>query len=181
MNLVPQLVIEKISHNDLVHINSFDCGNEALNTYLRKDALTDPDSVTYIVYDSDTNILVAYFSLSCGAIYFDVGYKENIKFMTYRAVEIKNFAVCRAYQDLKFRDEDENLVLFSAALLEHIKLDIIFHFTENHCGASRIILYSTPVAVKFYRNSGFKDFLENFIYDSSPYLEDCVPMMYIYE
>lgn len=181
--------IEKISMVNLKFCNKFDCGNKTLNNYLKEKAYRDCDSVTNIIRDKGSNKIIAFFSLSCGAIYLCTTHvkkeeqsSQNLKFTSFPAVEIKHFAVNKEYQDTYIVDEDTNKsYLLSGALLDYIKNKVIMEFTEKYCGASRIILYSTPQAVNFYETSGFESFYEDFVIDNSSYLEGCTPMIYNYD
>lgn len=49
-------------------------------------------------------------------------------------------------------------------------------FTDDYCGASRIVLYSVPEAVSFCKRNGFDDFKEFMNPDQSLDVADCVPM-----
>ncbi|MBP0977029.1 MAG: hypothetical protein J6P89_02485, partial [Oscillospiraceae bacterium] len=52
----------------------------------------------------------------------------------------------------------------------------IFNFTEEQCGADKIILYSVPDALNFYSRNGFSVF-EDYMKPSSDWFTDgCIPM-----
>lgn len=156
----------------LADFERFNCGNEALDHYLYASGYSDPDAVTYIVFAHTANEIISYFSLSCSAIYHQIG--DSMRH--YPAVEIKNFATNLKYQHI----ETENGISLSQSILEYIKYNLVMDFTENICGASRIILYSVPDAVNFYKKSGFREFSEAFIKNNSSYLEGCIPMVFNY-
>lgn len=163
--------IEKLSYLHTSIIQNFICGNGVLDDYLKQKALDDPDSVTYVVVNDKQ--CMAYFSLSCGAIYI----KSSNQFYSYPAVEIKNLAVHVDFQNYYPSDAKHS---FSKLLLDTIICEIIADFTENICGANRVILYSVPDAVDFYKRSGFIDFHQSFITDDSYYLSECIPLIYNY-
>lgn len=166
--------ITKLTHKHQTLIDEFCCGNDILDDYLYNESLFDCDSVTHIVLDNDK--CVGFCSLSCGAIYMD----DNYKIHTFPAVEIKYFAVDKEYQG-KVLSDDYGSFTFANAILNKIVFNVIYDFTENICGASRVILYSTPRAVNFYKNFGFKIFDNSFLIDESSYLDECVPMIYNYD
>ena len=164
--------IEKISvHHDEV-VSGFDCGNEEINYYLKEKAYIDYDCVTHLILSDDSQICMGYFSLSCAAVYMNDGYKIHTK----PAVEIKYFAIDKKYQGVKLNDNT-----YANIILNKVIGDIIFGFTEDVCGASRIILYSTPLAVNFYRKAHFVEFDDSFFIDQSSYLDECIPMIYYYD
>lgn len=162
-----------VSEVILSDYDRFDCGNEVLNNYLYASGYSDPDAVTYVVINENKHDIVAYFSLSCGAVYHKI-YENRIEH--YPAVEIKNFAVDTKYQHM----EDDDGDTLALTILEYIKYNLIMDFTESVCGASRIILYSVPDAVNFYKKAGFKAFVEDFIKNNMMYLEGCIPLIFNY-
>ena len=78
---------------------------------------------------------------------------------------------------LKYADN----ITYSRSILEYLKYFLIPDFTDNICGASRIILYSTPEAVGFYKSSGFEEFFKDFLINNSSYLEGCTPLIFNYD
>ena len=90
------------------------------------------------------------------------------------AVEVKNFALNEKYQNMPYEDDASKGVLADYVLADLI-ISII-DFTDYICGASRIILHSTPGAHEFYIRNKFKDFEEFMIPEKKMYLEDCIPM-----
>lgn len=168
--------IEKLDyakHNGI--IKDFDCGNDVLNEYLKTEAYFDYDAVTHITVDKLDNCL-GFFSLSCSGLYLNDSRVNHI----FPAVELKCFAIDRKYQG-KYNCENSIKSTYAELMLSKVIFDFIYDFTENLCGASRIILYSVPKAVNFYRRADF-DFFENmFLYDESSYLDGCIPMIYNFE
>lgn len=156
--------------------NSFDCGNEALNQYLYERGYDDPTAVTYVALCTDNEDIIGYFSLSCGAIYQKISSDPIEKYEHYPAVEIKNFAVDIKYQHIQDKDGDT----LSSLILQYVKQKLIMDFTENICGANRILLYSVPDAVGFYKRAGFVDFARGFIKSNIRFLEGCWPLVYNY-
>lgn len=164
--------IEKLSYQNNELIKGFDCGNEEINNYLIERAYSDYDCVTHLILSNDKQLCIGYFSLSCAAIYMNDGYKVH----TRPAVEIKFFAIDKQYQGKK-----TGLDTYASIAFAKVIGDMIYNFTEDVCGASRIILYSTPRAVNFYKRARFVDFHDVFYVDQSSYLDGCVPMIYYYE
>lgn len=168
--------IEKLSQQHLVKVKDFDCGNESINEYLKEKAFIDADVVTHLVLDENDNSCIGFFSLSCSGLYMD----DSFKLHSYPAVEIKFFAIDKSYHGVK-RKIDEEAITYATIVLFKLIYDIIYEFTENICGASRIILYATPQAVNFYKRAGFKNFSDVFLVDESSYLEGCIPLIFNYE
>lgn len=168
--------IEKLALQHSNIIENFDCGNDEINNYLCKKALADYDTVTQLVLDETNRYCIGYFSLSCGALYMN----DSRKLHTYPAVEIKYFAVDKAYQGKEAYFEDES-VTYAKLIFHELIYNIIYDFTDTICGASRIILYSTPQAVNFYRRAKFQDFSDLFLVDESSYLEGCIPLIFNYD
>lgn len=104
----------------LADFERFNCGNEALDHYLYASGYSDPDAVTYIVFAHTANEIISYFSLSCSAIYHQIG--DSMRH--YPAVEIKNFATNLKYQHI----ETENGISLSQSILEYIKYnEMVFY------------------------------------------------------
>lgn len=148
-------------------LNSFDCGNDVINDYFKHKAIDD-DDVTTFGFLNDQNI-VSLVSLCCTGIMLESGNKIQI----IPAVEIKMFATSENYQHGLHPSGDD--YKWSEYCLDKT-IAFIINFTENYCGASKIVLYSVPNAVNFYIRSGFKKF-EKFMRPSEKrFLDGCVPM-----
>lgn len=150
-------------------IIDFDCENTEINKYFKEKALDDFDAVPFVFTNQDSPI-IAMASLSCSSIIFEIHNKLSL----YPAVEIKMFAVNKVFQHKKYPEYDysEN---WSTHCLDKL-INHIYTFTENHCGASRIVLYSVPDAVSFYEKNGFKHFEEFMRPQDKLYLEGCTPL-----
>ena len=153
-------------------VQSFNCGNEVINDYLKNKACDDTQAVTFIVKDMDSSEVICYYSLSCSGLILEHGHANKIT--VYPAVEIKMFAIDEKYQHLPYsEDADEgNLsdMLFSDVI------SYIYDFTDNQCGADKIILYSVPDARSFYIRNGFCEFREFMKPSESWFTDDCEPM-----
>lgn len=153
-------------------LKNFDCENEVINNYFTSKAQDDSDAVSFAFIDEEKEALIALSSLSCSSIIAPSGNKLHLL----PAVEIKMFAVNKEYQHKPVFPEDDQH--WSSHCLDKI----IFHireFTDTHCGASRIVLYSVPKAESFYLRAGFKKFLEFMRPQDKSFLEDCIPMFMV--
>ena len=156
-------------HSNL--IKNFNCGNEVMNDYLIEKANHDPQATTFITVDTNNNSVISYYTLSCSGLVLTHGYD---KITVYPAVEIKMFAIDENYQHLPYSEDpdDGNLsnMLFS---------DVIGHiycFTDEQCGADKILLHSVPDAHNFYLRNGFSDYEEFMKPSTSLFTDGCIPM-----
>ncbi|MBR6923228.1 MAG: hypothetical protein IKH50_01685 [Oscillospiraceae bacterium] len=151
---------------------SFNCGNEVIDNYLKTKAYKDPQAVTFIVKDVNEDSLICYYSLSCSGLALDHGIGGKITI--YPAVEIKMFAIDEKYQHTQFSEDPEE-----GNLSDYLFYDVISHifkFTDEQCGADKIVLYSVPEALNFYSRNGFSTF-EDYMKPSSDWFTDgCIPM-----
>lgn len=160
----------KMTKNEINLVKDFDCGNEVINEYLKSKSHCDPQTVTYIVIDNDNGSVICYYSLSCSGFVIE----SNHKFTIYPAVEIKMFAIDENYQHMPYSEDIED-GSFSDILFSDV-IGFIYDFTENYCGADKIILYSVPDAKSFYIRNGFTEFMEYMLKSESWFLDGCVPM-----
>lgn len=162
---------KKLSIHNHYLLKKFHCGNEQIDDDLRSKVLNNPQMTTFLVINSDKpEDIICIYSLSCS------GYVCNLysKIYVYPAVEIKYFAISKEYQDIRFSDEIDDGCLSNMILYEII--NDIMDFTDNYCGADKIILYSTPQAIEFYEKCGFQKFTEFMVKSEDLYLDGCVPM-----
>ncbi|MEE1318993.1 MAG: hypothetical protein UHD05_05725 [Ruminococcus sp.] len=152
----------------------FDCKNEYINKFIRDTAIDDVDSTTFIYIDNKTQKAICAYSLACSGIVANL----SDKLYVYPAVEIKIFALDKEYQHRKF-SESKKSVTFGDVFLAYV-IDSIGDFTENYCGASRIVLYSVPEYVNFYKRNFFKCFEDFMSPDESIVNQDCVLMFYLF-
>lgn len=158
------------SPNDLKGV-SFNCGNEFIDKYYQENKIfSDNDAVTYCFWsDEGKQDLVGIASLSCSGIII----KSHEQFNITPAIEIKIFAVDERFQHVKFPDDDttENWSDYCAFYLMEIIDNIC-----SYCGASHIVLYSVPAAVKFYTRHHFHKFESLMAQPSNLYIDECIPM-----
>lgn len=160
---------KRLSENDIEFVQSFDCGNEIINNYLKEHAYNDSKSTTSLIYDLSNNHVVSYYSLNCSGFVIN----SNSHIIIYPAVEIKMFAVDENYKHILFSSED-NFTL-SDYIFSNV-ISKIYDFTEEYCGADKVILYSVPRAEKFYRKNGFKRFQDFMLQSESKFIDGCIPM-----
>lgn len=150
-----QIAIElpvKVGKENNAYIQSFNCGNEVMNEYLKYQAEDDAQAVTFILIDQTARAIIGYYSLSCsGFIVESMGH-----FTIYPAVEIKMFAIDERYQHLPYSAEKEDGT-FSDYIFRFV-ISKIYEFTEEICGADKVILYAVPKAKNFYEKNGFTVF-----------------------
>lgn len=80
-------------------------------------------------------------------------------------------------------DENYKHMLFSPeepfTLSDYIFSNVIakiYDFTENTCGADKIILYAVPQAENFYLKNGFTRFQDFMLHSESRFLDGCIPL-----
>ena len=162
-------VSKLLAEEDKAIVQSFDCGNEVINSYLKKYAYQDPQSATFVIYDLEKNFVVSYYSLSCSGFVLNL----NSHITIYPAVEIKMFAVDDNYKHVLFSPDDKFTLsdyIFSNVIAK------IYDFTEKTCGADKIILYAVPQAENFYIKNGFTRFQDFMLQSESKFLDGCIPM-----
>lgn len=153
-------------------IQDFDCGNEALNSYLKEKSYNDPRAVTFVIKDKDSDKIVCYYTLNCTALVINPTEKSDIVLCP--SVEIKMFAVDENYQHIAYSQDPDDGSLSDLLLADAISR--IYDFTENQCGADKITLHAVPKAVNFYAKNGFRLFEDYMIPVLDWFTEGCIPM-----
>lgn len=165
-------------------LENFTCGHDELDRYVKEDAFKDNSigkGVTYLVVDKRNAKLVAYYTLSSTSLLFfddkDISNKKSIDEVVIRgipSIEIKMFAVRKSFQDVFYKDEENQQILVSDVILGAVIGDI-YNIVTSTLGARMIVLNSVPDAVKFYERNCFLPLGEYIsLYDE--YSKDCVPM-----
>ena len=171
----------QLLNEDNVHLlENFSCGRFEIDRYIKEDAFRDNqvgNGVTYLILDRRNGKLVAYYTItSTSLLYFDnedISNKQTIEELVIRgisSVELKMFAMSKVYQDVSYDDK----YLVSDIVLGAVIGDI-YHIATSILGAKKIILNSTPEAVKFYKRNNFL-LLDEYIALYDEYTEDCIPM-----
>ena len=150
------------------NIDSFDCGFDVFNAYLKYNILDDKAVIHYII-DAENDNLIAYFSLLASCIFLN-NYDEKRSVISSNiipAIELKMFSVDKKYRKLNL----------SGRLLDNIT-DIVKKYSFECVGAKTLILYSVPVekVVQMYENSGFIKMSEDYSMYKSNFNNGCVPM-----
>jgi hypothetical protein len=174
--------ISLLSEQYLNLIEKFSSGHNEIDRYVKEDALTDQFSgkgVTYLVLTEVEDRLVAYYTLAATTLIYSINREYNneskqIKIGGFPAIEIKMFAVCKAYQDYVYYSEDFKGEIFSDIILGGVIGDI-YRYSCEILGIQMIVLHSTDNAVKFYQRNNFKD-LGEYMSLYSDYTKDCTPM-----
>lgn len=143
------------------YLSNFSCGNPAIDDYFRTQAFDDHNTVTHIFIDKQKDTAIALVSISCSKVDYVqsmVG-DDNDRYYKYisstPAVEIKYFATDKKYHSRKY-DRDSNRTLSKVIMSKMISY--IYKLSEEHIGASKIILNSLPDAVNFYTSCSFKKY-----------------------
>jgi GNAT superfamily N-acetyltransferase len=149
-----------------IFARTFDCGNSTLNSYLKKYAYKDNESVTYIIFNNSVSI--GYYTLTC----YGIVKKNDLGIEITPAVQIKFFALDKNYQGELYPGKN---LKYSELLFSHV-LEQISESAHKEFGAGYIILYSVPDAVNFYKKFGFVETPNEFIVSEQKKKEGCIPM-----
>lgn len=169
-----KIKISLLDQDTASYIASFDCDNNNINNYYRYNANNDISSVTHLFIDENMNRLVACATLSTSGITIvpDL-FTTDMPTTLIPAYEVKYFAVDKAYQHLKYNEDDSET-------LSYYIFSYILMYLENiaatQVGATKIVLYSVPKAMHFYERSGFRRLGHNLRGDDGDYVKDCIAM-----
>lgn len=163
-----------VSEDDVDALKDFDCGNHAINDFIRNCLDTQKD-VTYLFYDNENNKIIGFCAICCNGI--SINATDGVdKFCTnYPAVEIDFFAIDEQYKSIPFDKESGKHDTLSNALFLYI-IGHINNVVTSYVGATHICLYAVPQAVSFYQRCGFVDFEAYMNRDEAPFTRDCKPM-----
>lgn len=163
-----------LSFKNRKYIKKFFCGNTSIDDYYRNNAINDNSSVTYLFTNTLDNSIIACVTIACSAIFTDTD-EEDVFSTILSAMEIKYFAVDEAYKHIPY-------VKGSSLTLSHYifsyMLEYMKEISHNNIGASKIVLYSVPQAINFYKRCKFKEFGNTMYGDEGYYVEGCLPMYY---
>jgi len=141
----------------------FDSGYKVFNEYLHKNA----DSATFhFILDSETDGLIAYFSLLSSALLY--GDPSNLNAIP--AIELKMFALDKRYHGSELSSE------LLDAIITTIQL-----YASKYVGADAIVLYSVPATgvVALYKSKGFVEVGGLLTAFKDEFTEGCIPMYMI--
>ena len=167
--------LQILNQSNKEYTKNFCCGNSEIDSYFRNRAAKDKTAVTYMYIDTDTNTLIACVTISCSAIFTESDEEQSFSTIL-SAMEVKYLAVDENYQHIPYFKDSER-----PTLSDQMFDDMIFRMYElshSHIGASKIVLYSVPQAVNFYRKHGFKAFGESMYGDEGYYVQGCKPMYF---
>lgn len=159
-----------LSNDNKDLLNSFSCGNEVIDEYIKKYCLNDYSSVTHIIVNSVNKEIICVYTLCCSSMILE----SYSKHYPTPAVELKFFAVDKKYQDMPYSEDKEDGCLSNVLLSEVTRL--VMDFTDDYCGANLLVVYSTDEGVPFYKKNGFRDFPEIAWRDDSRFLDGCTPL-----
>lgn len=159
-----------LSNDNINLLDSFSCGNEVMDEYIKKKCLNDYSSVTRLAINAKNEEVICAYTLCCSSMIVE----SYTKHYPVSAVELKFFAVNEKYQDMPYSKDKEDGCLSNVLLSEVIER--IFTFTDDFCGANLLVVYSTDEGVSFYRMNGFVNFPENVWRDNSRFIDDCTPL-----
>lgn len=169
------ICIKILTDKNKKYVETFSCGNETIDSYFKEDAFEDATSVTYMFIDEDADKLIACVTVACSAIF--VENDEEILFSTLlSAMEVKYLAVSEEYQHIPY-NEDAARPSLSDYMFDFM-LDHLWNISQKQIGAAKIVLYSVPQAVSFYKRHGFKLFGDTMYGDTGYFVEGCEPMYY---
>lgn len=165
--------IEKLSKKHEAIVREFSCGNDEIDDFFRNKAMHSINEVTYLFVDDERQRLAAAASVACSSIPVTSAGKCCAAIP---CVEITYFAVDSAYQRLCMSTDPCDLYFSDSVLCSVIS--IIHDISENYCGASHILLYSTDAGRYLYERQGFTEIVEtNYIIREGRYTEGCTPML----
>lgn len=154
-------------------LDVFSCGNDEIDEFFRLRAADSFNETTRIFVDIERGRIAGAAALACSGIPL----MQNHQYlMNIPAIEITYFAVDNRYQRLPMSANRAD-GYFSDYILGSV-ISEIYDFTEEHSGASHILLYSTPTALRFYERNRFEQ-MENELYmvRNSLYFDGCTPMI----
>lgn len=144
-------------------LNSFDCGNDDLNEFIKKDALKYEESLlakTYLIIDVSTEKLIAFYSVLNDKVSMDhtisknafnkqikselTHYKNHLK-------EIPSVKIGRLAVDSKFARRG-----YGKSIIDFIKSD--FSHERNKTGCHFITVDSYKKSKAFYEKQGFEKY-----------------------
>lgn len=163
-----ELLTDKTEH----YTKGFICENDAVDHFIKYIATNDDSTVTYLYIDTEEDMLVAFVTIVCSAVFLTLSEDEQESTII-PSVEIKYFAVNNPYKHMRYEKN-------SPYTLSHeILIDSILHIrniSHTTIGAKQIILYSVPRAINFYTRCRFEEFREDMYGDLGYFVDGCTPM-----
>ena len=167
--------MQLLTPENRAYTENFFCDNPSIDHYFQELAPYDATAVTYLFIDTEYDCPVACVTLACSAIFYKHD-EEVDQFSTIlSAMEIKYFAVDESYKHLPYKRKSP--LTLSYYILVYM-LKIMRDLSHNSVGAAKVVLYSVPEAVRFYKRCKFKEFGETMYGDEGSYVDGCVPMYF---
>lgn len=165
--------IQLLTPQNKRYTDRFFCDYPSIDAYFQEAAPYDPTVVTYLFIDAEEDELIACATISCSAI-FNLDDKDRFSTIL-SAMEIKFFAVDEKYKHLPYT-KNAKLTLSHYILIYMLKM--MQDLSHNSVGAAKVVLYSVPEAVRFYKRCDFKEFGDTMFGDKGIFVDGCVPMYF---
>ncbi len=144
--------------------SNFDCGNEAINIFLRSSDALDPlFGKTYVLVLD--NSIVGYYNISTGHIEDDQGLRMG------GTVYINYLALDREYHKVKLDEEG-----YVSDFLLGDCFNRVLYLQDNCIGFSFITLSSTAEGYNLYKRNGFEELEEDMKIAKNDGEKTCIPM-----
>ena len=164
----------KLTIRNFEILSGFTCGNDYIDNYFKTKAILDEQTTTYIYINKGDLDVISLMTINCAGI-------VDLSHPTYKnmipAIEISYFATNEKYQKLPYSKNPDDKTSLSSQILSW-GISYIKNVPCSYCAAAMILLHSVPDAVKFYKKSGFRNFLEYMEEKNVPELEGCIPMFF---
>lgn len=136
-----------LDDTNLPLVESFDCGDEGLNNYLRQQAIIDQkrnEATTTLVVKKYRNqlCLLGYYTLKNTALLF----RPDDKLRGYPAIEIVNFAIQKEHQRQGIGCTVLRKIIYQ-----------VYELSSSFSAVTVIILSSKRSAVEFYKKNAFHE------------------------
>lgn len=179
--------IEKLDkkHNDIT--KTFECGNDYMDEFLKKNAINDRLSTTHLFIDKKNNLLLGFFSLSASGVSLNMSNPNVERSKKNRfnisAIEISYFALNKPFKHMFFDEitEKENENYFLSDILFEKVIEYIIEL-RKYIGFRNIILYSVPNSkdenrpLDIYERFNFASFTDYMEKNNKRFLEGCIPL-----
>ncbi|MCD8048094.1 MAG: hypothetical protein LUG52_00535 [Clostridia bacterium] len=166
--------VQILSVQNQKYVETFFCGNSSIDDYYRIEAAEDNTSVTYLFIDTENDRIISCITIACSAIFTDTDRVDTFSTIL-SAMEIKYFAVDEAYKHIPYTKNDR--MTLSHYIFRYM-LNYMNDISHDCIGASKIVLYSVPSAINFYKRNNFKEFGDTMYGDEGYYVDGCLPMYY---
>lgn len=164
--------ITKLNSDNVDLVQSFTCGNELIDHYLKNEAYRDEKAVTYLYLEESSNLMLGFASISCSGILC----QHEKTCITRPSISINYFAINTEIQHLPYdREQGEDRYCISDQMFCDL-LSMCRMISNEYIGAEHVTLYSVPKAYSFYRRNMMSEFTEYMTRENYPYIEGCIPM-----